>query len=569
MRKLFFLVIFLCCNFLLIAQSFSIRLPDTLSNKKLDGRLLLLISNNNNTEPRFQIADGPNTQLVFGIDIENWQPGTAQTISVNAFGYPIESLAKVPAGEYYIQALLHIYETFHRKDGKVIKLPMDRGEGQHWNRAPGNIYSLPVKIKFNPVQKIIHNIVLTKKIPPIKTPEDSKYIRHIKIQSKLLTEFWGRPMFLGAHILLPEGWDTHPDVKYPLAIFHGHFPSDFGGWRTEPPDENLKPDTNQRFNLIGYNKIIQQEAYNFYKQWTGPGFPRVIAIEIQHANPYYDDSYAVNSANLGPYGDAITYELLPEIENRFRGIGKGWARFMYGGSTGGWEVLAAQVFYPDEYNGCYSACPDPIDFSHYTTVNVYKDKNAYYQEGPFRKTLKPGHRNYLGHVSAMVKDMNHRELALGTNSRSGEQFDIWEAVYSPVGKNGYPERIFDKYSGEINKKTAEYWKENYDLVHIIKRDWPKIGEKLKGKIHIYVGDMDNYYLNNAVYTAEDMLKNLVNPSCNCEVDYGDRAEHCWNGDHKNPNSISRLRYHSMFIPKWAEEVKNRAPQGADLTGWRY
>ncbi len=219
-------------------------------------------------------------------------------------------------------------------------------------------------------------------------------------------------MFLGAHILLPEGWDTHPDVKYPLAIFHGHFPDDFGGWRTTPPDENLIPDTVSRFNLIGYNKIVQQEAYDFYKQWTGPDFPRVIAIEIQHANPYYDDSYAVNSANLGPYGDAITYELIPEIEKRFRGIGEGWARFMYGGSTGGWEVLAAQVFYPDEYNGCYSACPDPVDFNHYTTVNIYKDQNAYYQEGPFKKTLRPGHRDYLGHVSSMVKDMNQRELAL-------------------------------------------------------------------------------------------------------------------------------------------------------------
>ena len=190
MRKCFSLVTFLCCSYLLIAQSFSIRLPDTLSKKALNGRLLLLISNNNATEPRFQIADGPNTQLVFGIDVENWQPGTTQTISVNAFGYPIESLAKVPTGNYYIQALLHIYETFHRKDGKVVKLPMDRGEGQHWNRAPGNIYSIPVKIKFNPLLKIIHNIILTKTIPPIKTPEDSKYIRHIKIQSKLLTEFW-------------------------------------------------------------------------------------------------------------------------------------------------------------------------------------------------------------------------------------------------------------------------------------------------------------------------------------------------------------------------------------------
>ena len=412
-------------------------------------------------------------------------------------------------------------------------------------------------------------VVLSKTIPPIKEPEDNKYIKHIKIQSKLLTEFWGRPMYIGAHILLPEGWDTHPNVKYPLAIFHGHFPSDFGGWRTTPPDENLKPDTIARFNLVGYNKIVQQDAYDFYKLWTGPNFPRVIAVEIQHATPFYDDSYAVNSANVGPYGDAITYELIPEIERRFRGIGEGWARFMYGGSTGGWEVLAAQVFYPDQYNGCYAACPDPIDFNNYSTINIYSDKNAYYDEGSFRKVFRPGHRDYLGHISATVKDMNYRELALGTNSRSGDQWDIWEAVYSPVGKNGYPERIYDKYTGVINKKVADYWREHYDLTYIIKRDWPKIGDKLTGKIHIYVGDMDTYYLNNAVYTAEDMLKKLQNPVCKCEVDYGDRAEHCWNGDHSQPNYISRLRYHRMFIPKWAEEVRSRAPQGADLESWRY
>ena len=569
MKRILFLCTLLAASLLLTAQSFSILLPDSLSQKTLDGRLLLLFSTNGSAEPRFQIADGPNTQQVFGIDIENWQPGTTKIISAAAFGYPIEGMADLPADEYTVQALLHIYETFHRKDGHVVKLPMDRGEGQHWNLAPGNLYSVPVKIKFNPRTKILHTINLTKTISPIKEPDDTKYIKHIKIQSKLLTEFWGRPMYLGAHVLLPEGWDTHPEVKYPLAIFHGHFPDDFGDWRTTPPDENLKPDTSERFNLIGYNKIVQQEQYDFYKLWTGPNFPRVIAVEIQHANPYYDDSYAVNSANLGPYGDAITYELIPEIEKRFRGIGQGWARFMYGGSTGGWEVLAAQTFYPDEYNGCYSACPDPIDFNHYMTVNIYKDKNAYYQEGPFRKTLRPGHRNYLGHVSAMVRDMNYRELAIGTKSRSGDQWDIWEAVYSPVGKDGYPERIFDKYTGEINKKVADYWKENYDLVHIIKRDWPKIGNKLAGKIHIYVGDMDNYYLNNAVYTAEDMIKKLENPKCNCEVDYGDRAEHCWNGDHTQPNYISRLRYHRMFIPKWAEEVKSRAPQGSNLTSWRY
>ena len=553
----------------LFAQTFEVLLPASISDKPLDGRLLLLLSTSTTGEPRFQISDDEGTQQVFGVDVDQWQPGTKRKIDVKAFGYPVETLKKIENGTYRVQVVLHIYETFKRKDGHVVKLPMDRGEGQHWNIAPGNLYSAVKSISYSSDAGFTSSLTLDQRIPPIKEPEDTKYVKHIKIQSKLLTEFWGRPMYLGAHILLPEGWDSHPNVKYPLAIFHGHFPEDFGGWRTTPPDENLVPDTVKRFNLIGYNKIVQQEAYDFYKMWTGPDFPRVIAIEIQHANPFYDDSYAVNSANIGPYGDAITYELIPEIEKRFRGIGEGWARFMYGGSTGGWEALAAQVFYPDQYNGSYAACPDPIDFHHYMTVDLYNHKNAYYAEGPFRNTLRPGHRDYLGHVNAMVRDMNYRELALGTKSRSGDQWDIWEAVYSPVGKDGYPTPVFDKKTGVINKSVVAYWKENFDLTHIIQRDWPKIGDKLKGKIHLYVGDMDNFYLNNAVYSAEDMLKKLSNPSCNCEVDYGDRAEHCWNGDHKNPNYISRLRYHRMFIPKWSEEVKQRAPQGADLQSWRY
>ncbi len=550
------------------AQTFRVTIAPALQPAALDGRLLLLLSTNNHAEPRFQAGDDDHTQLVFGMDAENWQPGTSQLVDMHAFGYPLERLKDVPAGDYYVQVLLHKYETFHLKTGQTVKLPMDRGEGQHWNIAPGNIYSVPVKIHFDPAASNETGLSITETIPPIKEPGDSKYIKHIKIQSKLLTEFWGRPMYLGAHILLPEGFDTHPSVKYPLAIFHGHFPADFDGFRTVPPDTNIPIDTNLRFRISGYNKIIQQEAYDFYRQWTGPGFPRVLAIEIQHANPYYDDSYAVNSASIGPYGDAITYELIPAIEKQFRGIGQGWARFMYGGSTGGWEVLAAQVFYPDEFNGCYAACPDPIDFHHYTTVNIYGDKNAFYS-GDFKKTLRPGYRDYLGHLTTTVKDMNQRELATGTRSRSGEQFDIWEAVFSPMDKDGYPKRIFDKYTGVIDSSVAAYWKEHFDLTHIIKRDWAVLGEKLKDKIHIYVGDMDSYYLNNAVYTAEDMLKQLQNPVCNCEVAYGDRAEHCWNGDPTQPNYISRLRYHSMYIKKWTQEIGKRSPKNADLKSWRY
>jgi hypothetical protein len=548
---------------------FAISFPKSSNQTVLDGRMLLMISTDESKEPRFQISEDPKTQLVFGIDVNALKPDEPAIIDANAFGFPLKSISQIPSGTYRVQALLHLYETFHRADGHTVKLPMDRGEGQQWNRAPGNLYSTPRLVTIDPAKGETITITLDKVIPPIEPPKDTRYVKHVKIQSELLTKFWGRPMFLGACVLLPEGFDTHPDARYPLAIFHGHFPKTFGGVRETPPDPNLKPEFDERFKVEGYNKIVEEQAYKFYQEWTGPNFPRMVIVEIQHANPYYDDSYAVNSANLGPYGDAITYELIPHIEKKFRCIGKGWARFLYGGSTGGWEALAAQVFYPDEYNGCWAACPDPIDFRAYITVNIYEHDNAYYYDSKWKRTPRPGKRNYLGELLATVEEMNHLELALGTNSRSGQQWDIWEAVYSPVGEEGYPRRIWDKVSGKIDHKVAEYWREHYDLSYILRRDWSKIGPKLEGKIHIYCGDMDNYYLNDAVYFVEEFLKSTKNPFYGGEVDYGDRAEHCWNGDHSRPIWISRLRYHQMHAPKIVERIEKSAPAGADLKSWRY
>ena len=551
------------------ALRFAISFPQQRSKTPLDGRFLLMVSADSTQEPRFQISDDADTQLLFGIDVDALKPGEPAMIDASIFGYPLRSIAEIPAGTYRVQALLHRYETFHRADGHTVKLPMDRGEGQQWNRAPGNLYSLPRKVLIDPVKNETIRIVMDQEIPPIPPPQDTKYIKHVRIQSKLLTAFWGRPMYLGACVLLPEGFDQHPKARYPLVIFHGHFPATFEGFRETPPDPNLKPDYSKRFNIHGYNKVMQEYAHQFYKEWTGPNYPRMVIIEIQHANQYYDDSYAVNSANLGPYGDAITYELVPFIEKQFRCLGAGWARFLYGGSTGGWEALAAQVFYPDEYNGCWAACPDPIDFRAYTIVNIYEHQNAYYVDSPFKRTPRPAKRNYLGEVSATLEETNHRELVLGTHSRSGDQWDIWQAVYSPVGSDGYPQPIWDKMTGAIDRTVAAYWREHYDLGYILKRDWPKIGRKLEGKIHLYCGDMDTYYLNDAVYVVEDFLKSTTDPYYGGEVDYGDRAEHCWNGDHERPNAISRLRYHQMHAPKIMARIRRSAPADADTTSWRY
>jgi hypothetical protein len=202
-------------------------------------------------------------------------------------------------------------------------------------------------------------------------------------------------------------------------------------------------------------------------------------------------------------------------------------------------------------------------------VNVYEDKNAYYVDSQWKSTPRPGKRNYLGHLSATLEELNRLELVLGTHSRSGEQWDIWQAVYSPVGPDGYPKPIWDKRTGAIDRSVAEYWREHYDLGHILQRDWKKIGPQLAGKIHIYCGDMDNYYLNNAVYFVEEFLKSTADPPYAGEVDYGDRAEHCWNGDHTLPNAISRLRYHQMYVQRILDRIHKTAPVGADLSSWKY
>ncbi|HEX6198894.1 MAG TPA: alpha/beta hydrolase-fold protein [Thermoanaerobaculia bacterium] len=553
--------------------TFAVTYAEEVAAGPLDGRVILLLSTDEEAEPRFQVAAGVDAIQLFGVDVEGLAPGAETVIDAGVFGYPVDSLAELPAGRYRVQAVLHRYETFHRADGHVVKLPMDRGEGQHWNRAPGNLYSEPAWIEVAPGSDERLTVVIDRVIPEIEAPEDTDYVKHIRIRSELLSEFWGQDMHLGAHVLLPHGFDAHPEARYPLMIFHGHFPADFGGFRTEPPDPDLECEYSARFDLECYNRIVQQEAYDFYRRWTSPDFPRFLVVEIQHANPYYDDSYAVNSANLGPYGDAITHELVPEIERRFRGLGEPWARFLYGGSTGGWEALAAQVFYPDDYNGAFAACPDPIDFRAYTTVNIYDDANAYHAQGPFLRLARPGHRDWLGHVQATVEDYNHMELALGTRSRSGDQFDVWEAVYSPVGDDGYPKRLWDKRTGEIDPEVAAYWRDHYDLRHILERDWTELGPKLAGKIHLYVGDMDNYYLNNAVYLMEDFLESTAESDSMVpyggEVDYGDRAEHCWNGDHENPNAVSRLRYNTLYLPKILARIEATAPEGADLKSWRY
>ncbi len=542
---------------------FAISFPAARSAQPLDGRVLLFISDDGQSEPRTQSDQyrANSTRPIFGVDVDGLKPGQAAVIDDRIVGWPARSLKDIPPGDYYVQALFNRYETFHRADGHTIKMPMDQGEGQHWDQKPGNFYSKPVEMHIDPASGGEIAISLTEEVPPIPPNHDTAQVKYLRVQNDRLTKFWGHPMFLGAIVLLPAGWDTHPNAHYPVLIHHGHFPANMesDGWRDTPPDPNARAS----------QRDAQAAAYQFYKDWNGPKFPRMIHVLVQHPTPYFDDSYAVNSANNGPYGDAITLDLIPMIEKQFRGIGAGWARVTTGGSTGGWEAFGVQVMYPDAYNGAWALCPDPIDFRSYRSVNIYDEHNAYYYEdNPFKRTPKPGYRDYRDHLYSTFEERNLVELALGTHGRSAGQHDAWASVFGPVGDDGYYKPLYDKVSGAIDPAVATYWRDHFDLRYIMERDWATLGPKLRGKIHITSGTMDNGYLNNAVYQMEAFLAH-AKPSPEYEIVYGERREHCFTGDVETPNNVGSRTVHQRYMPAMAQWMVRSAPAGADTKSWMY
>jgi hypothetical protein len=365
-------------------------------------------------------------------------------------------------------------------------------------------------------------------------------------------------MEMGVIVLLPYGWNEHPEARYPLVIHQGHFPTRPSSFRENPPPANM----------TGNARRYAEAGYEWYRQWTSENYPRAVVMWIQHATPYYDDSYAVNSANNGPYGDAITYDLIPFLEKKYRCIGEPWARVMHGGSTGGWISLAVQVFYPDDYNGCWSYCPDPVDFRWFQTFNIYEAKNAYYLPSPWKKIDLPLARSTAGIVLTTYESYNRLERVLGSRGRSGEQLDIFEAVFGPTDEEGYPRPLWDPETGEIDPETAEHWKK-YDIGRILRENWRVLGPKLTRKLHIYMGDMDTFYLNNAAYLLEEFLESAENPAFEGSISFRERMPHCWTGNNEGSAGEGSLDLYLRIFPEMIDHILETAPEGADITSWRY
>ena len=534
------------------------------------GHLIFVFSRDAKSEPRMQMDEQFRSAQGFGVDagLEGAKAGSTLVVDAKTVGYPRHALADLDVGDYFVQGVFNVYEEFHLASGKNVWLPPDRGEGQKWNRKPGNLFSKPVKLHFDPKSNATLKITLDQVIPEIKgTPADpeviaakqpeAKWLKYMRFRSEKLSKFWGRDMYLGAWVLLPDGFDDHPNAKYPLVVWQDHYSA------------SMKPSFIATAPAAGANPR-GASAYRFFQDWTTGRLPRVIVLFVQNANPYYDDSYVVDSANVGPYGSAINDELIPAVEAQFRGIGQGWARATAGGSTGGWEAIATQVFYPDRYNGAYGACPDPVDFHAYQNINLYTDTNAFVRKGDFGAVPIAADREPDGSILANTGDEFAFEYVLGTHGRSTEQWNIWQAVYSPAGADGYPAAVIDPLTGAIDKSVVAYWHDHFDLTAILKRDWPTLGPKLEGKLHIAVGDGDTYFLNNAVHLLQKELDGTRNPHSDATFQYGPGMPHCYTGGPAEYTMQQNgANWPQRILPQMTDHMIKTAPAGADVKSWVY
>jgi Putative esterase len=465
---------------------FEVRLAKGLEPAARNGRLLLVLAKDKDPEPRRAIGEtGLGVPPIIGVDVKDLSADRVVVVDLKAIVYPLEYLAQLPAGDYYVQAVFECNRDLQLVD------------------APGNLFSNPLKVTLDPTKGETVKIELTQKEPAEKLPDDTEYVKYVKIRSELLSKFHGRPMYLRAGVILPRDFDKDKERKYPLRVHTGGFGT--------------------RFTEAGG---MMAGGTHFRNTWLDDDTPRMILLHLDGAGPF-GDSYQVNSDNNGPYGDAVTRELIPYVEKQYRGIGRPQARFLDGASTGGWVSLGLQVFYPDFFNGAWSHAPDPVDFRAFELIDIYEDKNVYVNKAGFER---PSAREINGDVRFTMRNEVQRERTIGRGDRwelSGFDWGSWNAVFGPRGDDGLPKPLWDGKTGKIDPDALDHWKK-YDLRRVLEKDWATLGHKLRGKIHIWVGEADDYFLNNAVHLLDDFLQ-TAKPAYEGKISFAAGKNHNYSG----------------------------------------
>jgi hypothetical protein len=399
----------------------------------------------------------PPVLPVLGADIDSFTVDKTVTLDAQSDVFPAGGFENLPAGEYTVQAVFSV--------NRDINLPF----------APGNRFSKRVKVKLNPATDSVVTLLLDNRRGRDATvPKETATHKYLSLPSKLLSEFHGRPMVYRVGVVLPSNFEKEPAKKYGLVVH-------IGGFGTR------------------------------YTQTTGIApDPRFVQILPDGAGPW-GDPYQVDSANNGPYGQSLTTEVIPHIERAYRCLGTPKTRFTTGASTGGWVSLALQLYYPDFFNGCWSQCPDSLTFERFELIDIYGETNAYVNRFG---TDRPGTRTVDGDTVSSVRHECLLERVLGRGGKwylSGRDWASWNAVYGPKGKDGLPVPLWDGRTGAIDKSVPAHWKK-YDLKLHLEKNWSILGPKLGGgKVNVWVGDADDYFLNAAVRRFKDTTDRLQNP----------------------------------------------------------
>ena len=470
-----------------------------------DGRIVLMFAPNG-TDPLedTDVTSSPNK--IFGKNVYDFGSKNAVTFSgggngstaTGVYGWPNVSMSDIDPGTYSVQAFLTRYETVTRSDGSKVSLRFPCGDGAPNVNGYGSLVTPITDVNISSgaqtLELTFNNITAVENFNGNEIGgchqgnyEDTKFLKHIKIRSEKLSDFWGRDMYVGANVVLPAGYNANDTkTRYPVIYNQGHWPAGQGAYKYGR-DENFT--TAWEAGIIpGTNTTAERPA------------PKFIMVTFRHEAPYYDDSYAVNTANLGPYGDAINEELIPYLEETFNTIRAPYARVQDGGSTGGWESIANVIYRPDLFGVCFSSYPDSLDFHRHQDIELYSATNAYQRaDGSFVPSIRT-HVNGSEVIEATVAQENHWELTFGTSSRSFNQWDVWNAVFGVQGYNNYPLEPWDKVTGEIYPEAVEYWKP-FDLSNYVVTNFNStrnLGAALAGRIFVYVGTWDNYFLNEGV-----------------------------------------------------------------------
>jgi len=537
------------------APRFEVSFPASARPAPLTGRVFVMI--NRTGEPLLQSFS--NSEIL-AIPTDHLAPGETVVIDGSTLGAPLKSLAELPKGDYYVQAYAKSYVDYHRADGHVL-WGLDQWDGQDNADSPGSLRSDSQMVHLGGSKVPTVKLELTRVTPPRATPADTEWVKNVKIKSDLLSRFWGRPIYLGATVVLPRDYAAHPERFYPVIYDpRNHYRRD-GPFSFSTVDT---PETSDERAIRQSHGV--ESGYEFYKSWSGQDFPRMLAITLIDPTPFYDFSSVMNSLNNGPYDDAVMQELIPYLETHFRIIRQSWARMLVGKSSGGRDAFGMQLHHPDFFGGLWVFYPWAFNYRNYFSWDIYATKNAFTvdwsetQGYRNKDEWQPIERTYVRSLAdqpiwTVRSWMLSEAVAGGVTGVGAEVSGSDNALNSPVGTDDYPVKLYDNLTGQINPDVAKIWR-SHDLMAYVEDNWSRIGPSLVGKLHFVVGDMDEWFRNYGVHDLQAYLE-TAKPYYAGTFTYGSLKGHEW-----QPMTNAQL------VRQVADYVVQHAPKDADMT-WRH